>query len=1066
MHHCSTGRILVAALLLASAASAEGLVSSGISLPVQPALAPSGDRIAFTYQGDLWLASTEDGRATRLTVHDAYDHGAQFSPDGETLYFMSNRFGNDDIWAMSVDGGGLRRVTYSTNTEALLGMDPEGSELYFASTRLVEPRPDRYLWALPTAGGQARRLMDVHARDAAVSPDGTRIVYTRSYAGLDRKRYRGSANADLWLWDGPSGVHTRLTDHSGHDAAPRWDPKGDAVYYVSDKDGTFNLWRLDLETRASTQVTRFEEDGIRNPCVSASGDVLVFERGAALYVMAAGEEPRLLRLQTPDDTRVDSGQRLTMTAQAGEFALSPDEKQVAMVVRGDVGVMKADGGALNNLTDDAATQFSVAWPAGSEWVYFIANERGRMDVFRAKEAEGQPNLSRALSVALERVTDTPEPELSLTPSPDGKRLAYVRGLGDLIIRDLESGAETTLLEGWAHPEVAWSPDGRWIAYARPDEEYNSDVWIVPADGSAAPVNISMDPSDDGGAHWSPDGKMLAFHSYRGSDWDIYMVYLTKAAALKADREAADDVDDLPDQADPPSEPTAQEPAPEAGEQDATQDDAGVVVEIDFEDIHRRLRRIASSSASETYPRFSPDSETIAYSYAWESDRGLWTMSARGEDRSQIQSGSASGYRWDAKGQGLYALIGGRLSYVKKAGGSESKEHRMTVHRDARAERLQVFEEAWESMARGYYDPAMHGVDWAAMREKYRDVAVNAPDSREFAAVMNLMLGELNSSHMGFSSPGPALQGYATGWLGLGYDMAHVGPGLKVSWVLPDGPCDQDGVDIAEGDIILAIDGQELADEGSHWRPLENRVGERVVVMRQRGEGDSAMVAEVIVRPVAWDTITGLCYQALIAHRRAMVEELSDGRLAYTHVPGMSMATVEEFERDLYAEGYGKAGLIIDVRDNGGGSTADHLLAMLSIQPHAQTRARGSGPGYPQSRRPSYVWSKPIVLLINENSFSNAEIFAHAVKTLGLGKLVGVATAGGVVSTGAVSFVDGSSMRMPGRGWFIGDTEVDMEGNGAQPDIHVEVSPEDEAAGRDPQLNAAVAALLEQIGSGQ
>jgi len=284
----------------------------------------------------------------------------------------------------------------------------------------------------------------------------------------------------------------------------------------------------------------------------------------------------------------------------------------------------------------------------------------------------------------------------------------------------------------------------------------------------------------------------------------------------------------------------------------------------------------------------------------------------------------------------------------------------------------------------------------------------------------------------------------------------------VNWVLPDGPCDAAEVDIEEGDVVLAINGEPVTDEASRWLPLQNRVGERVTVTRQRGEGEDAQMAEVIVRPVSWGTVSSLCYQALLAERRAKVDELSGGRLAYIHVPGMSMATVAEFERDLYAEGYGKDGLIIDVRDNGGGSTADHLLAMLSMEPHAQTRARGGDMGYPQSRRPSYIWSKPIVLLINQNSFSNAEIFAHAVRTLGLGKLVGVPTAGGVVSTGSVSFVDGSSMRMPGRGWFIGDTGVDMEGHGAEPDIHVEITPEDEAAGRDPQLSAAVEALLEEL----
>jgi tricorn protease len=1056
----------VAVALLGFGAWAQEIDSSGISLPTEPALTPSGDRIVFTYQGDLWSAAVDDPSAVRLTVHDAYDHGAMFSPDGETLYFMSNRFGNDDIWAMPAEGGDIRRITYSTNTDQLTGTNPAGSELYFLATRVVEPDPGRYLWAIPPGGGAARPLMGVHARAAAVSPDGTRIVYARRYASLSRKHYRSSATADLWLYDGPAGEHYRLTEHDGQDSFPLWDPKGNGVYFVSDVDGTFNLWRLDLNTDERTQVTHFEGDGVRNPCIAASGDLLAFERGTALYVLEPGSEPRRLEIHAPGDVRADPEEILTVTGDAGDFALSPDEKQVAMVVREDVGVMKIDGGEMNNLTDDAASQYSVAWPKDSDWVYYISNDRGRMDIYRAKAAEGEPNLSRALELQVEQVTDTPEPELELIASPDGSKLAYVRTRGDLIIRDLGSGEEHTLLEGWAHPSVEWSPDGRWIAYSRADDEYNSDVWIIPADGSADPVNVSMDPADDGAPHWSPDGSMLAFHSYRGDDdWDIYMVYLTEEAELAADREAADDVDELPDQVDLQDEPAGEGPEDEGASDEAEgegEEEEELVVEIDFEDIHMRLRRIASSSASEMYPRFSPDSESIAYSYSWDRDRGLWTMSPRGEDKSEITSGYASHYTWDEKGQGLYYLSGGRLSYVRKGGGSSAKGHRMTIHRDARAERLQVFEEAWEVMGRQYYDPNMHGVDWEAMREKYRAAAVEASDRREFGTIMNLLLGELNSSHMGFYASGPSVQSYDSGWLGLRYDETHPGPGLKVDWVLPDGPCDQDDVDIVAGDVLLSIDGHELDDEVSRWLPLQNRVGDRVLVLRQRGEGDDAKVDEIIVRPVSWGAISGLCYDALVEQRRELVEEYSGGRLAYIHVPGMSMTSVEAFERDLYAEGYGKDGLIIDVRDNGGGSTADHLLAMLAIEPHAQTRARGGGPGYPQSRRPSYIWSKPIVLLINQSSFSNAEIFAHAVKTLDLGKLVGVPTAGGVISTGSVRFVDGSSMRMPGRGWFIGDTGVDMEGNGAQPDIHVEITPEDEAAGRDPQLRTAIDVLLEEL----
>ncbi len=218
-----------------------------------------------------------------------------------------------------------------------------------------------------------------------------------------------------------------------------------------------------------------------------------------------------------------------------------------------------------------------------------------------------------------------------------------------------------------------------------------------------------------------------------------------------------------------------------------------------------------------------------------------------------------------------------------------------------------------------------------------------------------------------------------------------------------------------------------------------------------------------MRPADWGRVRQLCYEETIRERRAMVREASGGRLAYVHITGMGWDQLQEFERDLYAEAYGKDGLLIDVRDNGGGSTADWLLAMLSIRPHARTVSRGGELGYPQSRRPFYVWSKPVVVLCNENSFSNAEIFAHAVKTLGRGKLVGMPTAGGVISTGGTSFVDGSSMRAPGRGWFIGDTDVDMELHGAVPDILVEITPDDERADRDPQLEAAIQAAMEEIG---
>jgi len=1048
------------AIAASLAAHAAALDDSGIVLPREPALAPDGSRIVFTWEGDLWSASSAGGRAQRLTVHPAYDHVACFSPAG-ALAFCSDRYGNEDIWLLGDDDRSPVRLTECSNSDVLVQSSADGASWYFLAT-LDMSHKGRRLWRMPAEGGAPMQVMDVTVASAAVSPDGLRVVYTRRGADLTRKGYRGSANADLWLYDGRAGTHTRLTDHEGQDTAPVWDPKGDAVYYASDADGTFNLWHLDLGTGEKRQVTSFKDDGIRSPTVSADGSVLAFERGAALYTMRPGEDPARLAFTVPGDLRANRTERLTLTDQASSFALSPDEKQAALTVRGDLGCMKTSGGPAVNLTDDAATQVWPVWPKGSDSIYFITDDRARRDIFCVKATQGQPSLARALKWEVTRVTDTPEPEIALYPSPDGKLLAYVRGAGDLVIRDLASGDERVLLTGWSEPSIAWSPDARWIAYSRVDDEYNPDVWIVPADGSEPPHNISKDPADDGGPAWSPDGKMLAFHSLRGDDWDVYTVYLTREAELEADREARGDTDDLADYAGeqgPAAQPT--EPAEAPAEQKA-QEPAGPKVEIEFDDIHLRLRRITSSKADEVRPLFSPDSKSIAFSSSLDGKRDMMLMSLRGEDKRTLVPGGGDSYVWDSAGKGIYYLSGGRLRYVSTGGSISDKGHSIGIDRDLGAERLQVFEQAWDEMSRGYYDVNMHGCDWAAMREKYRPVATAVRDPAAFEFVMNMILGELNSSHQGFNTPGPPMPSEPTAWLGLSYDYSSPGPGLLVSRVMPEGPCDQADADVRVGDLLLQVEGRPVDDIASQWGPLSNRVGLRTRLLLRRGGEEGPTTVETVVRPASWGQIRDLWYKDMIHRRRRQVAEMSDGRLAYVHVPGMSMATVRTFERDLYAEAFGKVGLIIDIRDNGGGSTADWMLQMLSVRPHAQTFERTSGRGYPASRRPFYVWQKPIVVLINENSFSNAEIFAHGVQTLGLGKLVGMPTAGGVLSTGGTSFVDGSSMRMPGRGWLVGNTDVEMEGHGAIPEIAVDISPEDEAADRDPQLEAAVRELLAEV----
>ena len=377
-----------------------------------------------------------------------------------------------------------------------------------------------------------------------------------------------------------------------------------------------------------------------------------------------------------------------------------------------------------------------------------------------------------------------------------------------------------------------------------------------------------------------------------------------------------------------------------------------------------------------------------------------------------------------------------------------------------------FDQAWRTMRDHYYDGRLGNRNWDAVRRKYAGAAAGAEDELQFATVVSLMLGELNGSHLGFM---PERVEPPVGWrletahLGVRLDPGWKGPGLRVRDVLPRGPADRPQSRLVPGEVLVRIDGTDV-DPGKDLArvlngPLERDV--RCVVRAADGKE-----REVVLRPIAYGAARALLYEAWVRGNRARVATASEGRLGYVHIAGMSWPSFHRFEQELYAEGAGRDGLVIDVREHGGGFTADHLLTVLAQPEHALTVGRGGGPGYPQDRRVYATWSKPIVVLCNQNSFSNAEIFAHAVKTLRRGKVVGVRTAGGVISTGATRIMDLGMLRLPGRGWFVLGDGADMELNGAIPDVELWPDPLDAGRGEDRQLGKAIEVLLADVAAWQ
>ncbi len=1020
------------------------LYSGDFVFPRYPAPSPDGKVIVFSYHGDLWKVPVTGGEASRLTVHEAYDYLPCWSPDGKEIAFSSNRYGNDDIFVIPSKGGMPIQLTYFSNSDRLWDWTPDGKKLIFSSRRNFYYHRLPVLYQIDREGSTPFELVPTYADQGKISPDGKWLVFVRGRVDWARKHYRGSGNTDIWLYNFQTKKYIQLTNHSGNDYFPVWAPDSRTIYYVTDKDGTFNLWKIDIYGRDKKQLTFFKDDGVRFPNISRNGKVIAYEEGQSIWCFfpELGENKKL-RIYGPSDYKVNPIERKTFTSEATEMQVSPNGKEIAFVVRGEIFVMKEKGGKANKITNNPARDYEINWSPDSQSLVFVSDRSGNKDLFLVKSAlPEEKRLSKCLRKKIIQLTKTEENEHSPKFSPNGEKIAFIRGNGDLWIMDRNGKNEKRILKSWATPDYSWSPDSQWIAFSRDDNEFNTDVFIISVEGGE-PINISQHPDEDVHPVWSQDGRKLAFFSRRiGNTYDIWFVFLRKADDEKTKEEW--------------EEEEALEQTKEKKKEEK------VVVKIDFKDIHKRLRRVTALPGDEVDVVISPDGKTFAFIADAKGKRDLWTIKWDGTGLKQLTTGNAipSFISWSKDGKKIYFLRGGGTIQSVQSDGKGLKDinfkARMTINHPA--EKLQMFDEAWQTLNDRFYDENFHGVNWKKIREKYRPLASKTITREDFHDVIRLMLGELNSSHLGIGAP-RATDAVSTGMLGLRFDFDYKGKGLKVKSVIPDGPCDKEKARVKPGEILISIDGETIEENTNIYKLLNDKVGEKVEieVISEKGKKRS-----LIVKPIDYSQFLQKEYDRWVEEKRAMVEKLSNGKLGYIHIRAMNEPSLERFEMELYSAAHGKKGLVIDVRNNGGGWTTDYLLAILSPKPHAVTIPRGGEKGYPQDRRPLYAWTKPIIVLCNEYSFSNAEIFSHAIKTLKRGKVVGQATSGSVISTGGISLIDGSIFRVPYRGWYVITTGLNMEGNGCQPDIVVADFPQDVAQGIDRQLERAIKELMKEL----
>jgi len=1030
-----------------------------------PAVDKSGEQVAFAYQGDIWVQPLNTtAPAKRLTLHEAYEHHPVWSADGKSLAFASDRYGRDDIFTVPVSGGAPKRLTYHSATDIPYVWNEEGNLLFTTRRLFAQVEREREIHSLAAEGGTPERIMDAMGNMVTQSPHGNLIAFTRGHCRPAREDYTGPANHNIWIYNIKEDKYIQITKNKAQDILPKF-AGNNTLIFLSARDGKYNIYELALNENGEQageikQRTDFANEGIRHYDVSGDGNTLVYERKASIYVKRGQAKEAALQTDLTADSRFVPREHKTFRNQVSGFQPSPNGKLVVFEIRGELFLAKNDkeNRRTVTLTKNAARDQDAAWLNDST-LLFISNRDGNNEIYKISSGnEQESDLMKTMVYKKERLTKTNTDETQLTIAPDGKHIAFVEEDGNLVVAEVnDKGFDNKmyLLEGWQRPgDLTWSPDSEWLAYVKTDLYGNSEVYIHKADNSKKPVNVSMHPKADREPFWSKDGSKLGFTSLRNNgDTDVWFAWLKEEDWERTQ----DDWYELEDE-----------------EKDSEKD---IDVEIDLKNIHQRLVQVTSLPGNESNVTISTDGETFYFvtnrnsRQTYDADQDLFQVDWDGKNMKALTKGNQRPSRLEltSNGKNLMYLVRGSIKSMNLKGKKAATipfSANMVI--DYAAEREVKFEEGWKIIEQGFYDPQFHGNDWDALKKRYKPYCMMASTDRDFEDMFNRMLGQLNASHMGlYSRDRVETERETTGLLGV--ELEPMKKGAKITYVLPDSPADREESKLKQGEVLLAIDQEPITAETNIYELLINKDNEKMLL---RVEGTDGQERDVIIRGAR--SLSSEKYDAWVASRRELTDKYSNGKLGYLHIRGMNWTSFERFERELMAVGHGKEGIVIDVRFNGGGWTTDYLMAVLTVRQHAYTIPRPAIENleqehkdftgyYPYSERaPLAVWNKPSIAMCNEASYSNAEIFSHAYKTLGLGKLVGQPTFGAVISTGGARLIDGSYIRLPFRAWYTKGEQMNMENGPAVPDIKVTNAPDDKANGKDPQLKRAVEELLKDI----
>ncbi len=1055
-------RIIAIALLAAGFCGAE---RGKVQLASLPALSPDGKTLVFEYRRDLWIASSEGGKARPLTTHPAFDTRPVFSPDGTHIAFGSNR---DDSWqtyVVPISGGTPRQLTFHSEGTTPRAWFPDGKSLLALGDRANQGHRQGRLFRVDIDGqAEPTMLFNAAVSEAAVGPDGNRLLFTTGGERLYRKGYEGSLASKVWVRDLIAGEQTVVLDLETSCRTPMWKPDGKGFYYVGQQDGCFNIREHNLKSGKDRALTEFTDDSVILPSLSANGRMMVFRNLFDFYSMNPRKPETLKKLELWIDTDTPAMQtRRRWYDKAwnndawGTLSCTDDGLELCFTAGGDLWVMDTVLREPVLVCGDAAThEREAVFADDGKAIYFLRDDGLGVNIWKAERTDDALYWWENGGFLLTPITQDRISRARLSVSPDGSRLAVAEAGHELWTMNLDGSDRRKVAGSPFDIYYDWAPDGKWLACDIRDSWGNNDIWIIAESGAGEPFNLSRHPNWDGNPCWSPDGRVLAYTGKRYDDKiDIYYVWLNREdEILNKRRRTRDD-----------ARKTLDESRNGDGEKDKENNEPKV--EIDFDGLARRVRRIEiDGTPSELF--WSYDSKALAFQSKIDGKDGTWKVFFPDPKKPEFMAKEKGSHaRWLKKdGKIIWLSDGIPAAYAKKY------PFKLYNEVDIPAYRRLAFRIMWREFKDRFYDPALNNRDWEAVRLKYEDQAAIS-DWDGFERIAEMLMGELNASHMAFEKTDASKKEWnpdyksRQGWsqrtaaLGLEFDAAYNGEGCLISHVVHDSAADRHAEPVQVGETLLAIDGNKV-ENGAVLSPMLNGYHSRDVKLLLAGT--NGLERSIVVEEESFGELRKLVREEWMEHNRLLVETASAGRCGYLNIEKMNFASLRQFEKEIYASGFGKDGLVIDVRNNPGGLISDHLISILCHPRHAVTVPRNGKASYQQGYLPSVAWFKPIVVLCNEYSSSNSEIFCHAIQTLKRGKIVGVPTQCSVISTYTKQVLDAGQIRMPHRGWFRLDDGRDMELQPCIPDVVVVNDPEDVPSGRDPQLERAVEELLKDIDS--